>query len=93
MAVAQQILAFCVLSAWVLSWWLAVRIVFGSRFGVLEWIPVAFASFGVPLCLADWAAVNRGLVSAEWLGAAWGGVAIAIDFTWASWRFCRQGND
>jgi hypothetical protein len=48
----EVLLAF-VLCGYVAAWWLAIRIVFGNRFGVFLWMPVAWAAIGMPIVLVD----------------------------------------
>ena len=77
------------LVGWVALWWLAVRAVFGDWFGVLEWLPVGSAAFGIPMLMVDLVATTHPQVSAEWLLAAWAGVALLIDGVWVGRRVRR----
>jgi hypothetical protein len=89
MSAERQILLLMFLAGWVALWWLAVRSIFGRWFGVLEWLPVGYAAFGIPLMIADLAATTHPRVSAEWLLAAWAGVALLIDGVWVGRRVRR----
>jgi hypothetical protein len=90
MSLTQQILLVLVLSAWVAAWWLAVRILFGRRFGLLEWYPIAIAAFGVPILLADDLVTSGSTLPQGWVIAAWGAVALVIDLGWAVCKVRRR---
>jgi hypothetical protein len=81
MSAGQEALTLLALGGNLAVWWLAVRAVFGRRFGILEWVPIALLAFGVPLLLADVAALSRHW-SDDWLIAGWLSVALVIDMVW-----------
>lgn len=89
MPVERQALALIVLGGWVAAWWLAVRGIFGRRFGLFEWVPVAFLAFGVPLLVLDLAAASAWGFTDGQLLAVWGGIAVVIDATWGVRRVAR----
>ena len=89
MSLTQQILLVFVLFAWVGAWWLAIRIVFGWRFGLLEWYPIAIAAFGVPILLADDLVTSGSTLPQGLVIAAWGAVALVIDLAWAACKARR----
>lgn len=89
MSVQNQFLAFIGLGGWFALWWLAVRIVFGSRFGPFEWVPVAICACCVPMIAADLCATLRGGPGDGWILAAWGSVALSIDGAWTVSRLIR----
>jgi hypothetical protein len=86
MSAERQIFLLMFLVGWVAIWWLAVRAVFGRWFGVLEWLPVGFAAFGVPMMIADLEAVAHSRISANWAIAGWSGVALLIGGVWVARR-------
>jgi hypothetical protein len=88
MSPAYQELSLLVLAAWVGLWWLAVRTVFGQRFGPLEWIPVAVLALAVPMVVVDTVAAAG--LSAGPLLIAWGGLAVGIDAVGALSWFLRR---
>lgn len=82
MPAERQALILLILACWVAVWWLAVRAIFGRRFGFFEWAAVGALAFAFPLLVSGVATVYEPGHSDELLLAAWGGTALLIDFIW-----------
>lgn len=85
MNVDSQVIGALILIGWTAMWWLAVRTVFGHRFGRLEWIPVAIAALGVPGLIAESTFRHPQLSTA--LMIAWTAVVMVIDTSWLVHRW------
>jgi hypothetical protein len=81
MYAGQQAVAFALASAYIGVWWLAIRVMFGRRFGLLVWVPVGMAAVAVPAALAGCASGADAQLPA-WLFAVWFAVPVAVDLAW-----------
>ena len=81
-------MAFALASAYIGVWWLAIRVMFERRFGLLVWVPVGMAALAVPAALAG-CALGADPQLAAWLFAGWFAVAVAVDLTWLLSRMRR----
>lgn len=75
---------FALLVITVVIWWFAVLGIAGNRFGLFHWVPVAIASFAVPMMIADTTFQDPQLEA--WLRFGWDVVGILL----ASVYFIRR---
>ena len=72
---------------YIAAWWLAVDIMGGYRLVELEWVPVAFAAFAVPMMIAD-SLYATGWN--KWALGAWFVTPLVIDAVWLIRRALRM---
>jgi hypothetical protein len=78
----QQVVGLAILGTSVGAWWLAVRVIFGKRFGPWQWVPVAIVAVCIPVLLADLNWASQSGYSEAVLLAVWFSIAFVIDLTW-----------
>ncbi|MFN0197240.1 MAG: hypothetical protein ACKVT0_10890 [Planctomycetaceae bacterium] len=89
MGIERQILLVLVLVCWIAAWWLAIRIIFGQRFGQFVFVPVIVVAFGIPILLADIAATSALSISDIEILLIWGAIPVVVDATWGTRKLFR----